>query len=193
MKKAALLVVDMVNDLFEYKAEMATFKESLTRSINALIAAFRQNGMPIVWVRQEFDAGLGDAPAYQREHGIQNCIRGTVGCQLLAELDYQAGDTTVVKKRYSAFFQTDLDDWLRTQDIRTVVVVGINTHVCIRYTAVDAYQLDYSVIVPTDCVNGYDPVQHKETLEHLHWAVASVMTLRETCTLLFGGNDGCRF
>ena len=75
---------------------------------------------------------------------------------LLGELDSAPSDTVVIKKRYSAFFGTRLHEYLQEQGTRSVVVVGVNTHACVRTTAIDAYQHDYPVYVISDCVGPYD-------------------------------------
>ena len=64
---------------------------------------------PVVWVRQEFVPDLSDTFLEMRKQGMRATIAETGGCEVLAELDRQPPDKTVVKKRYSAFFETDLD------------------------------------------------------------------------------------
>jgi len=56
-------------------------------------------------------------------------------------------DAVLVKKRYSAFFGTDLDTLLSTIQPDVLVIAGVNTHAYVRMTAIDAYQRDYDVIV----------------------------------------------
>jgi ureidoacrylate peracid hydrolase len=57
-----------------------------------------------------------------------------------------------VKRRYSAFFNTDLDLTLRDLKLDTLVVFGVVTNICVRSTVHDAFFLGYQVIVPEDCV-----------------------------------------
>ena len=67
-----------------------------------------------------------------RKENIRITIAGTEGAQILPELDVQPVDTVVVKKRYSAFFRTTLDEVLATLRTDILVVGGINTHACVR-------------------------------------------------------------
>lgn len=60
-------------------------------------------------------------------------IAGTDGCEILPELDHRPTDMTIVKKRYSAFFGTDLEATLKRVCPDMLVVAGINTHACISY------------------------------------------------------------
>jgi len=70
-------------------------------------------------------------------------IAGTTGCDLLPELDRLPTDSVIVKKRYSAFFSTSLDARLSEARLEFLVVAGVNTHACVRMTAIDAYQRDH--------------------------------------------------
>ena len=73
----------------------------------------------------------------------------------------------IIKKRYSAFFQTKLDDLLKKLDPSFLVLAGVNTHACIRTAAIDAYQLDYRVQIISDCVASPDQRHHEVTLDYL--------------------------
>ena len=74
-------------------------------------------------------------------------------------------DIIIQKRRYSGFFQTSLDLFLRERDIKHVVVAGVVTNICVRPTVNDASFLGYDVIVPRDCVKATRP-EHQET--HLY-------------------------
>ena len=76
----------------------------------------------------------------------------------------------VIKKRYSAFFGTTLDELLRKLCAETLILTGVNTHACIRTTAIDAYQRDLGVIFASECMAtwrdlaedfGFDPLPLK--------------------------------
>ncbi|MGA7401137.1 MAG: isochorismatase family protein, partial [Candidatus Sulfotelmatobacter sp.] len=58
-----------------------------------------------------------------------------------------SSDPVLIKKRYSAFYQTELDQLLHRLQPDAIILAGINTHACIRVTAIDAYQRDWETIV----------------------------------------------
>ena len=76
-------------------------------------------------------------------------------------------DKIIIKKRYSAFFRTKLNTFLKNRKIDTLILAGICTHACVRVTAIDAIQNDYEVIIAKDCVNSWNRLHHKITLEYL--------------------------
>lgn len=163
---AVLLIIDMLHDFFR-QGPLARQRDDLVRSINELVALVRQHDLPIIWVRQEFAADLHDAFLTLRDSGEAVTIAGTEGCQILPELDVQPGDRIVVKKRYSAFFGTPLDTMLARLRPPVLVLAGVNTHACVRLTALDAYQRDYRVLIASDCVASYDEEHHQVTMRYL--------------------------
>lgn len=74
-------------------------------------------------------------------------IAGTPGASILPEIDVQAADHLLVKRRYSAFFGTGLDDLLARLNCSRLIIGGINTHAYVRTTVADAYQRNYEIIL----------------------------------------------
>lgn len=173
--KAALIVVDMLNDFFERSRVLEAQRPGLVANINALAQTFRTASLPVLWVRQEFAPDLHDAFLDMRANKTSITITGTPGCELLPELERLSTDPVIVKKRYSAFFGTVLDARLSETAPETLVIAGVNTHACVRMTAIDAYQRDYDVIVASDCIASSDPEHHDVTLRYLDGHIARVL------------------
>jgi maleamate amidohydrolase len=176
--RTAILVVDMIGDMF-LREELVRQRSSLVAAINALIEAGRHAGHLVVWIRQEHAADLSDAPLEFRRRGIHIAIAGTPGAELLPELEVAPHDRVVIKKRYSGFFATDLDDYLRHEQIDRLVIVGVNTHACVRMTAIDAYQRDYDVVIVRECVGSWDEEHHDVSLRYMDGKIARALSLRE--------------
>jgi nicotinamidase-related amidase len=177
--KYLLLVIDLLNDYFRQHTCQATPRSRLVASVNRLAAAFRQAQQPVPWVRQEFAPDLGDAFLRMRRENLRVTIAGTDGCELLPELERQASEKVLVKKRYSAFFGTDLDETLAVLRPEILVLAGINTHACVRMTAIDAYQRDYEVMVASDGVATYDAEHHEVTKRYLDAGIARIISSAE--------------
>lgn len=184
MPRMTLLIIDMLNDFFRRHARLAEQRPRLVASVNALAEAFRRHGQPVIWVRQEFAPDLHDAFPEMRKHNLRVTIAGTDGCELLPELDRRPDDKTIIKKRYSAFFGTDLEATLGEGRADLLVVAGINTHACVRTTVIDAYQRDYEVLVATECIASNDEAHHEMTKRYLEGAIARLLPNREIIEML---------
>lgn len=164
--KKALLIIDMQKDFFQ-KPNLIKKQRELIANINELILKARKEDIPIIWVRQEHEADLSDAPLYFRKNNIHSVIRGTKGAALIEGLKPGQTDYEIIKKRYSAFLKTNLEKILKKIKVDTLIITGINTMSCIRTTATDAYQLDYNLLIPRECVYGHDIEQHENSLQYL--------------------------
>jgi nicotinamidase-related amidase len=174
VKEPALIVIDLLNDFLQSWAPHT--RERLVRSTNALVTMMRSHGRPVIWVRQEFRPDLSDALPEMRAKGIRVTIEGTRGCQIASELAVDPCDTVLVKKRYSTFYGTTLDRVLANLRPDGLIFAGINTHACIRVSAIDAYQRDWEVVVAADCVGSYDLEHHEISLRYMKGKIASVMS-----------------
>jgi nicotinamidase-related amidase len=182
--KYLLVVIDLLNDYFRQHSPLAAQRGQLVASVNRLAAAFRQAQQTVLWVRQEFAPDLSDAFPRMRKENLRVTIAGTDGCELLPELERHASDKVLVKKRYSAFFGTGLDETLVANRPEALVLAGINTHACVRTTAIDAYQRDYEVLVASDCVASYDAEHHEVTKRYLDAGIARFVPSAEIAKML---------
>jgi nicotinamidase-related amidase len=184
MRKPVLLVIDLLNDFLE-RFDPAR-RAALIEATNELVGIMRRCGNAVIWVRQEFEPDLSDVLPEMRAKGIRVAIKGTDGCRLDSELAVDPADRVIIKKRYSAFFGTDLDESLSEIKLDAVIVAGINTHACVRTTAIDAYQRDWPVVLAGDCIDSYDREHHDISMRYMKDKIAAVMTNREIEAALGG-------
>jgi ureidoacrylate peracid hydrolase len=151
-----------------------------------LLATARALGMPVIHVRNEYNSPgapyLSEAwldQARRRWNGryveIPMCVPGSWGAEICPEVRPKPDETVVVKHRFSAFAGSDLDLVLRSRRIRTLVVAGVVTYVCVESTVRDAFFADYHVVVCGDCVAGWNPEWHRVSLEIMDWGFAEVV------------------
>jgi nicotinamidase-related amidase len=164
----------MLVDFFERSSELSNVRADLVASINQLADAFRDAGEPVVWIRQEFKPDLSDAFLSLRRDGDFITVAGTEGAQILPELHIDERDRIIIKKRYSAFFGTELDDVLTSHRVSSVILAGVNSHACVRTTAIDAYQRDYDIVLASECIASSDPEHHDVTIRYLAAQMAAV-------------------
>jgi nicotinamidase-related amidase len=95
-----------------------------------------------------------------------HCVRGTHEPELIPELAGYEG-RIIPKRRYSAFFETDLEATLESLQPDKIIICGVCTDICVMHTAADARNRDYKVEVPVDCVASLDDDAHRAALQHM--------------------------
>jgi len=181
--KPAIMLIDVLEDFFR-EGRLKEDRSTLVKNINALTSVGRAHHIPIIWVRQAFKADLSDAFLGMRKTHTSVTIENTKGSQLLTELEKAPADFEVMKKRYSAFFRTHLDDLLQTLGTDTLIIGGVNTHACVRMAVIDAYQRDYEVVLAIDCTDSYDEEHHHISLRYLTRTMSTAKTNQEIFELV---------
>jgi nicotinamidase-related amidase len=174
LARTALVVVDMQNAFCAPGglADLAGADLGRTRApiapLNALLAALRWHGVPIVWLNwgnrpdrlnlppmaqhafdpQGIGRGIGD-PLPGERGGV--LLKDSWSAAIVDELRPEPGDIHVDKYRVSGFWDTPLDSILRNLDVRTLLFAGVNLDVCVYHTLADAHFLGYDCILLDDC------------------------------------------
>jgi len=162
--RAALLVIDMLNDFVKEGGALRVERaERIIPKLRELLNWARERGLPVIYA---CDAHLKDVDAELALWG-DHAIKGTWGAQVVEELRPQEGDYVVKKRRYSAFFATDLDLLLRELGVDTLILTGIVTNVCVQHTAADAYFRGYKLIIVSDCCEALTAEEHQAALEYM--------------------------
>jgi nicotinamidase-related amidase len=163
----ALVVIDVQNDFALPQGVCGQVGDDISpvapmiARLKALIESARSSGVLIVFVRTIYDEPVLSpalAEQYLRRGYLNSiCLSGTPGAEFYSGIGPQdaPNEVLVTKHRYSAFWGSSIDRVLRTNGIRTVVLTGIATEVCVESTARDAFFRDYQVVVPEDCVGCY--------------------------------------
>lgn len=160
----ALLIIDMVKDNFVDSRNLAItpFARAAVKPLNNLIAAFRRQKWPIVFSTDAFHKD--DFIFKERIH--PHSLAGTLGAEVIDELDMCADDLWLPKPRFSAFFNTGLEKWLRERDVSLCAVGGITTHFCVLTTALDAICHDFKAVLLEDCSAAVPHHIHQQTLDN---------------------------
>jgi ureidoacrylate peracid hydrolase len=159
----AVLVVDMLRDFcLPGGAMVLPGYEKLIGPQNTVIRKARAAGGTIVFVVDSH------RPQARREREFlkrtPHCIEGSPGVEVVPDLDRAPEDIQVTKRRFSGFFNTDLDVTLKDMMVDTVIVMGVVTNICVRSTVHDAFFLGYKVIVPQDCCAATGPREQISSL-----------------------------
>lgn len=176
-KTAALIVVDVQNDFcsrggfFDLLGQDLSSIQGAIPRIKELISQAHRAGVTVIFVQAVYDPEfISPVFAEQRERrgrpDLVPCRTGTSGIDFF-EVRPLPGDLTVRKHRYSAFIGTDLDLILRSRGIKTLVMAGVATNVCVESTARDGFMHDYHIVFLDDCCATTDKDLHASTLENI--------------------------
>jgi nicotinamidase-related amidase len=179
----ALLIIDMQRDFLEPGGfgEMLGNNVSLLRSAiepsKDVLETVRSAGMMIIHTREGHRPDLSDAPPTKLARGgLETGIgdvgpmgrilgRGEPGHDIIPELYPPPGEPVIDKSGKGSFYETDLDLILHNNGIKTLIVCGVTTEVCVHTTVREANDRGYECLVLADCVGSYFPEFQRVALE----------------------------
>lgn len=145
-------------------------RDERRRKAKELVTAARASGIPVIFIQE---VHRPDHVDFGRElDGAEDvhCIEGLKSTEITAEaVDFRPGDYYIPKRRYSAFYGTDLEILLKGLKVQTLVLTGGLTDVCVHYTFVDGHQGDYYCRVVEDCVGGSSKEAHDASLRAMEY------------------------
>ena len=184
MSRASLILVDGINAFYDpsgvdYYPEVVETVEP----IRALLDQAREHAALRVHAVERHRAGLGDYE-WKRlpEHNLAGSPDAAVFPVFVGPEDQR--EIEIAKRRFSAFFATDLALMLHEQGVDTVVVAGVKTNVCIRATVQDAFANGFSVVVPREATNSNRPHLADASLEDIGRYMGRVVSLDQALELL---------
>jgi len=159
----AVLVIDMLNDFLVEGGKMVLpGGDHIVPNQKAVFEIARQAKIPIFYVNDSHRPGLKADREFLKRG--EHCIEGTWGARVVDSLKPHAEDLIITKRRFSGFFETDLDLTLKDMGIQILIVMGVVTNICVRSTIHDAFFRGYQVIVPRDCVEATGPREQESSL-----------------------------
>jgi ureidoacrylate peracid hydrolase len=140
----------------------------------------RDAGMPVIWSRHVLrpdhaDGGLLTTELRPRLGQIGALALGTADIEIPAEAGVDPSDFVIDKPRYSAFFGTALDMLLAARGIRTLMVGGVTTSMCVESSVRDAAQRDIRTFVVRDAVADFDAARHAASLSAMAFGFARLI------------------
>lgn len=161
IKKPAVIIIDMLVDNYDHERNQDSEAEKIVIPVRNFLRECRLASIPVIFACDSF---LQDDFIF-RGRMKPHAIRGTAGAGVLPDLEPQEGDIVLPKRRFSAFFKTDLDQTLRTMGVDTVAVGGINTHFCVLASAFDAVCHDFNTVILEDLSAAFKREIHQNCIE----------------------------
>lgn len=159
-----VIVVDTLRGFLEagYPLYCGPAARSVIAPIHRLLERERAAGSQIIYLADNHTPNDREFQMFP-----PHCVIGTAEAEIVPELAPQPGDVVIPKTRYSGFYGTQLDEWLKALQPEKVIVSGVCTDICVMHTVADARNRDYPVQVPVDCVASFDPEAHNWALKHM--------------------------
>ena len=157
-KKTAVLIMDYQIRIFNFFSK--EIQDGLISRANKVLTAARQKGIPVIYI----EVVRGERTP---EHAI------------LAQVTPQPGDAVLTKHRVGPFSTTDLNERLKKQGIDTLVLMGVASSGCVLSAVRWAVDIDYKLIVLSDCCADRDDEVQRVLMEKIFPSQATVTTSRE--------------
>ena len=173
--RAALIVIDIQKSTFiddnteRSIPNMPGYKDRML-ACRGLVDAAHKAGIPVIFIQEiHRPDGIDFGRELDGDEEV-HCLAGDPRTEVATdEMGFQDGDYIVPKRRYSAFFGTDLEILLRGLKAETLILCGGLTDVCVHYTFADAHQSDYFTRVVEDCVAGSTVEAHTASLKAMEY------------------------
>lgn len=178
----ALLVIDMQKDFLYpngFGAFLGNDTSLLLRAVaptQRVLAAARTLGMLIIHTREGHPGDLSDCPPTKLERWSPGTrigdvgpmgrilVQGEEGHTIVDELAPLPTEIVLDKPGKNSFYATNLDAILKEHEIRTLIITGVTTDVCVFTTTTGANDHGYDALVLADCVASYSPERHQFAL-----------------------------
>jgi nicotinamidase-related amidase len=178
----ALLIIDMQRDFVmpggfgEALGNDVTPLQATIAPTRRVLEAARKKGMLVIHTREGHRPDLTDCPPTKLVRGRGKTrigdpgpmgrilVRGEIGHDIVPELYPAPGEPVIDKPGKGAFYATDLELILRDRGIKTLIVCGVTTEVCVNTSVREANDRGYECVVLSDCVGSYFPEFQKAAL-----------------------------
>lgn len=187
--ETALLVIDMQygggapdGSLVKMLNVDVTKQEDIVTPMIRLKDYFRDNGMLIVNIKTEYEEDFSDWPMLAERFEVKkhrHFTKGSTDAEIIPPLAPREGEELIVKNRWNAFFNTALDDLLKSRNIKNLIVAGAATDVCVLETCSYAFSLNYNCIVPVETTASFNAERKKMGLEMLAFGRSRVVNAEE--------------
>ncbi|WP_028479507.1 cysteine hydrolase [Nocardia sp. CNY236] len=175
MSKIAVITSGLQYDIVGKNPERQAAIAAATPHVTEFLSAMRKRDYPIFHLQLLNEP---DDPLAERYDGRVPAVRGTSGAEVVRE--FLASDDIIQERsKDSGFYETDLHDRLQQIGIETLILIGLQTQICVQTTAADAFFRGYIVAVPSDCVFSALEADRERALEWLESYCATVADSEE--------------
>jgi nicotinamidase-related amidase len=171
---SALLVIDLQQEFFTDDAgECVEEMRLILPRVAKILTRARDLGIRVIHTRESYHADMGDVHAYRQSLGYVGkpgplgrlCILGEPGHEFIDEVQPLPGEAVIDKASFGAFYNTRLDDLLRSGPIDHLIICGVTTQCCVHSTLREAVDRGYWCLTVADCCAASEPEMHDAALK----------------------------
>jgi ureidoacrylate peracid hydrolase len=164
LQALALICIDIQRDFWQAFAEQPQ-AETFAANVTALLASARASGLTIIHTQAYFQPDRSDWMLFYRPQGRGSvpCVADTEGAGFMPFAAPRSGECVIRKQTFDGFVNTELENVLRKRGIKAVLLAGLETSVCVLFTATSAYLKRIVPLVVSDAC-GDEPERHDAAL-----------------------------
>ena len=184
-RSSALIVIDMQNAFVAQGSPLETpGARTMIPELERLIVFARANRIPIIWTQSDHRPPYGGLmlskfPLIEKQRFLWQGVPSFEMYPKMLQPMEGPREFRIVKHKFDAFFETDLDAILRYHKVDTLIVTGTATNACCESTARSAFMRDYKVAFPSDLNATFDEAMHLATLKNIDLLFGRVLTAKE--------------
>jgi len=175
---SVLLVIDIQNDFCHEQGAFAKMGmdlshiQSMIPRLNFLIEQIRTTNIPIIFIKNIYDRWTmsNNFMEFKKSKGrtINICEPKKWGSDFYEiEPNLEGNEVTLVKHRYSAFRDSELDLILRSIGRKILLISGVTTNICVESTARDGFMRDYQIFLLEDCTAATSIEEHESAISNI--------------------------
>lgn len=191
----ALIVIDVQNGFvikggsYDLLGMDTSQYERVIPKIQELVTRCRNAGIPVFYTQAVRESSGIDlltrthkiVPKAREDRIMKKpiCVRGTWDAEIVDDIKPLSEDHIVIKRRDSAFHDTEIEVWLRSLGVDTLIFCGIDTSICVEASLREAFNIGYDVVLISDATASSNHKHYESTLENVRGYYGLVMDLEE--------------
>ncbi|MGB6179374.1 cysteine hydrolase family protein [Carnobacterium sp.] len=183
LETTALIIIDMQRDFLypggfgEQLGNDVSTTNSIIPNVKRVLDKAREKEMLVIHTREGHRPDLTDLPASKSKRGGgigeegpmgRILVRGEYGHDIVDELQPIEGEVILDKPGKGAFYQTDLETILKNKNIKSLILAGVTTHVCVQSTIREANDRGYECLMLEDCCAAFDKKDHEDSIRMIN-------------------------
>ncbi|HEY6644839.1 cysteine hydrolase [Povalibacter sp.] len=157
----ALIILDLISEFrFQHAERLLPVAKRIAAPVARLKARAKAAGLPVIYVNDTAGKWESDQGSF-----VSRCLADDArGREIVKRVIPDVDEYFIFKPRHSGFYATPFQELLERLAVKELILVGLTTHQCVLFTAVDAHVREFKLIVPSDCVGAFSSEESRHAL-----------------------------